>query len=50
MSNLTEIHRATRVQLVAYLESWGFACSCGDTVKVLRIAALLNFKEECGKW
>jgi hypothetical protein len=46
MSSLTKIHRATRGQLVAYLESWGFACPCSDTVKVLRTAALLNFKEE----
>ncbi|MFA6132573.1 MAG: hypothetical protein WC869_01000 [Phycisphaerae bacterium] len=41
-----EIKEATRDELVAYLESWGFQCYEHETLGELRAAALENWKTE----
>ncbi len=41
-----EILQATRDELVAYLESWGFACYDHESTEELRTCALLNFELE----
>lgn len=41
-----EILRASRAELVAYLESWGFAVYDHEPVDELRTAALLNHETE----
>jgi len=45
-TNLTEIKRATRRELVAYLESWGTACYDDEPTSLLREAAIDTFKTE----
>ena len=41
-----ELERASREQLIAYLESWGFACYDHESTDELRTAALLNHQTE----
>lgn len=41
-----ELIQATRAELVAYLESWGFACWAWESTEDLRTAALLNLETE----
>lgn len=41
-----DLHRASRAELVDYLESWGFACYDWETTDELRVAALLNDQAE----
>jgi hypothetical protein len=41
-----EIKTATREELVAYLEGWGFACYSSESTGALREAALENFMTE----
>ena len=41
-----DLRVADRTALVAYLESWGFACYDSETTKDLRVAALLNWDTE----
>jgi hypothetical protein len=43
---LFELRRATRRELVAYLESWGTCCYAHETTKELRAAALENCRTE----
>ncbi len=44
-----EILHATRDELVAYLEAWGFACYDSDHTQELRTAALENLATEEGE-
>ncbi len=41
-----EIRQATRAELVAYLECWGFQCYDSETDDELRDAALENYDTE----
>lgn len=41
-----EIETATRAELVAYLESWGFQCYDWESTALLREAALENSETE----
>lgn len=41
-----EIERASRAELVEYLEAWGFQCYDHETTDELRAAALENFDTE----
>jgi hypothetical protein len=41
-----ELQTATRDELIAYLESWGFQCYEHETTDELREAALENFDTE----
>lgn len=41
-----ELKNASREDLVKYLESWGYACYDHESTEELRLAALLNHKEE----
>jgi hypothetical protein len=43
---LQELKTATRAELIAYLESWGFACYSHEKTAALRAAAVENFKTE----
>lgn len=43
-----EIEKASREDLVAYLESWGFQCYDHETTDQLRDAALDNWRTENG--
>ena len=43
---LQELKTATRAELIAYLESWGFACYAHEKTQDLRIAVILNYKTE----
>jgi len=43
--SITEIKKATRRELVAYLESWGTACF-DEPTSLLREAAIDTFKTE----
>jgi hypothetical protein len=43
---LQELKTATRAELIAYLESWGFACYSHEKTPALRAAAVENFKTE----
>lgn len=43
---IVDLMRATREELVAYLESWSFQCYDYETTEELREAALENFKTE----
>lgn len=40
------LRNATRKQLIAYLESWGYQCHTRETTEQLRTAALQNFDTE----
>lgn len=42
----SDIANATREQLIAYLESWGFQCYDHETTDELREAALENWDTE----
>jgi len=44
--SITEIKKATRRELVAYLESWGTACFDDEPTSLLREAAIDTFKTE----
>lgn len=46
MAIRTDLEAADREALVAYLESWGFACYDHEPTEVLRTAALLNNQQE----
>jgi len=43
---LQDVQRATRIQLVDYLESWGTACYDDEPTSLLREAAIDTFKTE----
>ena len=44
-----EIRKASRAELVAYLEAWGFACYHIEKTSTLRTAALQNSRTEADK-
>lgn len=44
--NLAQVRRASRKELVVYLESWGTACYDNEPTKLLREAAIYTFKTE----
>ena len=44
--SIMEIKKATRQELVAYLESWGTACYDDESTSLLREAAVDTFKTE----
>ncbi len=41
-----ELEQASRAELIAYLESWGFQCYDSETDDELRAAALENYYTE----
>jgi hypothetical protein len=43
---LQGVQRATRAQLIDYLESWGTACYDDEPTSLLREAAIDTFKTE----
>jgi len=43
---LSEIQNASREELIAYLESWGFQCYSSEKTSALRRAALENHNTE----
>ena len=45
-SCLEEVRRASRQELVAYLESWGTACYDDESTSLLREAAVETFETE----
>jgi len=45
-SCLEDIQRASRQELVEYLESWGGACYDDESTSLLREAAVENFETE----
>ena len=46
MNSLRDVKKATRRELVAYLESWGTACYDDESTGLLREAAIDTFKTE----
>ena len=44
---LDDVKRATRQELVEFLESWGTACFDDESTSLLREAASDTFKTEC---
>lgn len=46
MNTLKEIRNASRKELIAYLESWGFQCYDHETTDELRTAAIENHLTE----
>lgn len=44
-----ELQQASRAELVAYLESWGFQCYDSETTDELRDAAIENHLTEEGE-
>jgi hypothetical protein len=48
ISSRDEIQTASREQLVAYLENWGFQCYDSESTDELREAALQNWDTENG--
>ena len=42
--SLQQLKNATRKQLIAYLEGWGYQCYPHETTAQLREAAILNLK------
>lgn len=46
ISSRSEIQTASRDELVAYLERWGFQCYDHETTEELRDAALENWDTE----
>ena len=44
---LDDVRRATRQELVEFLESWGTACFDDESTSLLREAAIDTFKTEC---
>ena len=46
MVTLLQLKNATRKQLIAYLEGWGYQCYPHETTAQLREAAILNFQTE----
>ena len=44
---LDDVKRATRQELVEFLESWGTACFDDESTSLLREAAIDTFKTEC---
>lgn len=44
--DLETLRSATRQELIAYLESWGFQCYDRESTAELREAAIENFKTE----
>jgi hypothetical protein len=44
--NLQQVRRATRRELISYLESWGTACYAYESTSLLREAAIDTFKTE----
>lgn len=45
-SSVSELEAATREELVAYLEGWGFQCYDHESTSELRDAAIQNFTTE----
>jgi hypothetical protein len=45
-SSRNDIRNATREELIAYLEAWGFQCYTHETTAELRRAALENYETE----
>ena len=45
-SSVSELEAATREELVAYLEGWGFQCYEHESTDELRDAAIDNFNTE----
>lgn len=45
-SDLREVQRASRQELVEYLESWGTACYDDEPTSLLREAAIDTFQTE----
>ena len=43
---IEDIHRASRAQLVEYLEAWGTACFDDESTSLLREAAIDTFNTE----
>lgn len=41
-----KLEKASREELIEYLESWGFACYDSETTEELRTAALQNYRTE----
>jgi hypothetical protein len=46
ISSLADIDTASRAELIAYLENWGFQCYDHETDDELRDAARENFNTE----
>lgn len=46
MNTRDDLHKASRAELIAYLESWGFQCYDHETDEELLRAALENFDTE----
>lgn len=46
MTSRQQLVNATRKQLIAYLEGWGYQCYASETTAQLRKAALANFDME----
>ena len=46
MNSMRDIIKATRRELVDYLESWGMACYDHEETSHLRVAAIGNFTTE----
>jgi len=46
MDSLEDIKYASRMELVAYLESWGTACYDDESTSLLREAAVETFETE----
>ena len=49
-SCLEEVRRASRQELVAYLENWGTACYDDEPTSLLREAAVETFETESLSW
>jgi len=45
-TSIQQINRASRQELVEYLESWGTACYDDESTSLLREAAIDTFKTE----
>jgi len=46
MNSLEDVKQASRMELVAYLESWGTACYDDESTSLLREAAVDTFLTE----
>ena len=46
MDSLEQVQRASRQELVQYLESWGTACFDDEPTSLLREAAIETFETE----
>ena len=46
MDSIEEINKASRSEVVSYLESWGFQCYDHESTQDLREEAVRNFETE----